>query len=39
VTDLRANDLMRDETGLTAVITAVERSDLGWRLTAAQAVT
>ncbi|MCB8880408.1 hypothetical protein ACELLULO517_09205 [Acidisoma cellulosilytica] len=39
MTDLRADDLVRDATGLTAVITAVERSPLGWRLTAVQAVT
>ena len=39
MTDLHADDFISDETGLTAVITAVERSELGWRLTAAQAVT
>jgi hypothetical protein len=36
--ELRADDLITDETGLTATITAVERSTLGWRLSVTQAV-
>jgi hypothetical protein len=37
--ELRQDDLMTDETGTRAVISAVERTELGWRLTATQAVT
>ncbi|MCB8874763.1 hypothetical protein [Acidisoma silvae] len=37
--DLRCDDLVQNETGLTAIISAVERSALGWRLTAIQAAT
>lgn len=36
---LRQDDLMTDETGTSAVISAVERTELGWRLTATQTVT
>lgn len=35
---LQPDDRITDDTGTTAIITAVEGSDLGWRLTAAQAV-
>jgi hypothetical protein len=37
--ELRQDDLMTDEVGTRAVISAVERTELGWRLTATQAVT
>jgi hypothetical protein len=37
--ELRTDDLMMDEAGNRAVISAVERTELGWRLTATQAVT
>jgi hypothetical protein len=37
--ELRQDDLMIDETGTRAVISAVERTELGWRLTATQAIT
>ena len=37
--ELRQDDLMTDETGTRAVISAVERTELGWRLTATQAIT
>lgn len=36
---LKADDLLSDEDGEIMVITAAERSTLGWRLLAAQAVT
>ncbi|MBW4024950.1 MAG: hypothetical protein HIU92_17775 [Proteobacteria bacterium] len=36
---LQPGDLMTDETGARSVISAVERTDLGWRLTATEAVT
>jgi hypothetical protein len=36
---LQQDDLMTDETGTRAVISAVERTELGWRLTATQAIT
>jgi hypothetical protein len=37
--ELRHDDLMTDETGTRAVISAVERTELGWRLAARQAIT
>jgi hypothetical protein len=37
--ELRQDDLMTDETGTGAVISAVEQTELGWRLTATQAIT
>jgi hypothetical protein len=37
--ELRTDDVMTDETGTSAVISAVERSELGWRLVATQAIT
>lgn len=37
--ELRQDDLMTDETGTKAVLSAVERTALGWRLTATQAIT
>ena len=37
--ELRQDDLMTDETGTRAVVSAVERTELGWRLTATQAST
>ena len=36
---LKQDDVMTDETGTRAVISAVESTDLGWRLTATQAIT
>jgi hypothetical protein len=37
--ELRQDDLLTDETGTRAVISAVERTELGWRLTTTQAIT
>jgi hypothetical protein len=37
--ELRQDDLMTDEVGTRAVISAIERTELGWRLTATQAIT
>jgi len=37
--ELRLDDLMTDETGTRAVVSAVELTELGWRLTATQAGT
>jgi hypothetical protein len=37
--ELKTDDVMTDETGTSAVISAVERSELGWRLVATQAIT
>ncbi len=37
--ELRTDDVMTDDTGTSAVISAVERSELGWRLVATQAIT
>ncbi len=37
--ELRQDDLMIDETGTRAAISAVERTELGWRLTVTQAIT
>jgi hypothetical protein len=37
--ELLQDDLMTDEAGTRAVISAVERTELGWRLTATQAIT
>jgi hypothetical protein len=37
--ELRQDDLMIDETGTRAIISAVERTGLGWRLTVTQAIT
>ncbi len=37
--DLRPDDLVTDGSGLTAVVSAAERSELGWRLLIIQAVT
>jgi hypothetical protein len=37
--ELRQDDLMIDEAGTRAVISAVERTELGWRLTVTQATT
>ena len=37
--ELRQDDLMTDDAGTHAVISAVERTELGWRLTATQAIT
>ena len=36
---LQQDDLMTDESDTRAVISAVERTELGWRLTATQAIT
>ena len=36
--ELRQDDLMTDETGTRAVISAVELTELGWRLTTTQAI-
>jgi hypothetical protein len=37
--ELRQDDLLIDETGTRAVISAVERTELGWRLMTTQAIT
>lgn len=37
--DLRPDDLVTDGSGLTAVVSAAERSELGWRLLITEAVT
>lgn len=37
--DLQPSDLITDETGARSVVSAVERTELGWRLTTTEAVT